>query len=434
MRTLSLTTLLSFVVACGDDGSTTDTTTTDTTDAPEPTDTTDTTDTTEPLVDCDSPGQICTVVGQPGSAQFSAVGIPASEGSLYLVQDVSFGPDGTMYILDFNNHRILKVGGDGILRLVTGTGMLGDGPEGSAFNAAWNHPTNMAFNPLEPNVLYVAAWHNSRINAIDLVANTLDWRVGTGGRIYTDGVDQAVAGLDLPAGIVFDEDGTLYIMDQANQVIREVGADGIIHTIAGTAPTVVAGVTTARFAGYAGDGGAAIGARFHASVGQAADPSSRMELKDGLLYVVDTDNHMVRYVDLAASTVDRFAGTYVENPADSTPGDWSIDNLPALGGYAGDGGPALDAQLNGPRDIAFGLDGELYIADTLNNCVRVVDTAGNIDTFAGTCDALLPGSDGEGVPATDALLHKPYGVTVDPATGDVYISDTYNHTIRRVAH
>ncbi len=423
------------LIACGENNEGTDTDThepvdTDTTD----TETTETdpvdTDTTPPVDPCTVSGNVCVVVGIPEIAQFAPDGLKGTKSPLYLVVDVEFGPDGTMYIIDFNNHRIRKMGADGLVQSVTGSGMLGDGPEGPALAAAWNHPTSMAFNPLDDNTLYVAAWHNSRINAVNLSAKTLDWWAGTGARSYIDGVPRETAAFDLPSGLVFDDSGELWITDQANQLIRHVLADGTVTTVAGTK-----GV-----AGYDGDSGPAASALFHASVGQAADPSSRMVFHEGNMYFVDTDNNVVRMLDPVAGTISKVAGTYIENPLDATPGNSLTDDKNAVGGFSGDGGPAMDAQLNGPRDLAFGIDGELYIADTKNNCIRVVDTNGNINTFAGTCDKAFACGDlvvgeygGDGGPAVDAMFCQPYGVAVD-VHGDVFVSDSLNHVVRKITH
>jgi DNA-binding beta-propeller fold protein YncE len=127
------------------------------------------------------------------------------------------------------------------------------------------------------------------------------------------------------------------------------------------------------------------------------------------MYVADTGNHRVRVIDMATGMIDTFAGN-------------------GTAAYAGDGGAAKDASLFGPTDLALGPDGELYVADTENSCVRVIED-GVIATFAGTCTE--PGFAGDGGAPTDALLSKPYGVSLDEV-GNVYIADTYNHRFRVV--
>lgn len=98
-------------------------------------------------------------------------------------------------------------------------------------------------------------------------------------------------------------------------------------------------------------------------------------------------------------------------------------------GIGGDGGPAVDALLNKPVDIRFDGLGRLYIADVENQRIRRVDADGTIATVAGTGE---PGSSGDGGPATDARVHDPWGIFVDPGTGDLLIGDSENHVVRRV--
>jgi sugar lactone lactonase YvrE len=349
---------------------------------------------------CDEPGVICRYAGQEdGLAGMGAEGSVATETFFYLPQDLTFGPDGNAYVLDWNNHRVRQIlTSDKTIHTFAGTGELGDGPEGPATSSKFNHPTNIAF--AADGTMYIAAWHNSRIVRVDASGN-LDQYCGDGKRAFWgDGGDCGVAELDLPSAVAFDDAGTLYISDMANQRIRTVGSDGIINTwgFDGTA-------------GYAGDGGPVSAAQMHATVGQDADPANRIVIADGILYLADTENQRVRYVDLATGIIDTFAGN-------GTPG------------YSGDGGSATSAAIWGPRDIAVGQDGELYIADTENSCVRMVQDD-VISTVAGICGE--PGFDGDIGPAADAHLQKPFGVAVD-ADNNLYIADTYNNVIRVVKH
>ncbi len=99
-------------------------------------------------------------------------------------------------------------------------------------------------------------------------------------------------------------------------------------------------------------------------------------------------------------------------------------------GYSGDGNPAISASLNNPFAVAVDTKGNLYIADTNNNVVRVVNSAGIITTFAGNGKANYSG---DGGPATKAELDFPDGVAVD-ASGNAYIADYLNHVIRKVTN
>jgi sugar lactone lactonase YvrE len=153
---------------------------------------------------------------------------------------------------------------------------------------------------------------------------------------------------------------------------------------------------------FAGDGGAATNASLAYPQVVALDAG-------GGLYVVDTGNNRIRKV-AASGLITTMAGN-------------------GAGAYTGDGGPATNASLNYPYGAAVDAAGNLFIADTYNNCIRKVAANGMIGTVAGNGGATYAG---DGGPATNAGLYYPYGVTVD-AAGNLYIADTYNSCIRKVA-
>lgn len=350
------------------------------------------------LADCkEASGTLCVFAGQPEVAMLSYDGEPARGNPLYLPQDMALGADGSAYLLDFNNHRIRKVAPDGLVQTIAGTGFLGDGPQGPALGAAFNHPTDLAFMPDDPNQLVVAAWHNSRIVIVDLARGEMRYHCGTGARSFSgDGGPALEAALDLPSSVAFDDEGALYISDQANQIVRRVDPEGTITTIAGRQ----------REPGYSGDGGPALEAQLHASVGQAADPSSRLTVHDGTLYLADTDNHVIRAIDLASGVISLVAGA------------------PEEPGFAD--GPAESARFDSPRDVEVGPDGALYVADTDNHCVRRI-ADGEVTTVIGVCGEA--GSGRENKLATESLLHRPYGIEL-AADGRIFVADTHNHVFR----
>jgi sugar lactone lactonase YvrE len=287
----------------------------------------------------------------------------------------------------------------------------------------------VAVDPTDPELVWVAAWHNSRINLLDPASNTMTWFAGTGGRFYgeadVDGdgtaLDDCV--LDLPSSIAFGDDGTLYFSDQANHVIRRITPDGTIETLAGEP----------RTPGFDGDGGPALEAHLHGHTDQKADPGSKLTVAGSDLYLADTVNGVIRRIDLDSGTIETVAGRYesagTATYTDAITGASYEADAGSVTGYSGDGGDALDARMNTPRDVAVGPDGELYVADTKNACVRVIRD-GIIDTFAGTCGE--QGFAGDEGLATDALFGEVFGVAVDHE-GHVYVADTSNQVIRRVA-
>jgi hypothetical protein len=348
-----------------------------------------------PIVQCDpAPGRICTFAGT-GDAGLGDEGLDPRQTELYLPQDVTIAPDKHVYVIDWNNHRIRKIE-DGVSRSVVGTGELGDAQDGEGAYSNLNHPTHMSVAP--DGSLVIAAWHNSKLMKFDPATEELTTICGNGMRAFGgDGGPAAMALLDLPTSTAFDAAGNMYITDQANQRVRVVDTDGIINTFVGTG-----------MAGFSGDGGPAADAQIKLPGGQAAPPAGRITVdKAGNLYIADSANNRIRMVD-PDGVISTIAGT-----GDPT--------------YGGDGGPATKASLSRPSDVEIDAEGNLYIADTDNSCVRKIDTDGVISTIAGKCGQ--PGYDGDGRDAGEALLDRPYGVALD-GDGNIYIADTHNHRIR----
>jgi hypothetical protein len=168
--------------------------------------------------------------------------------------------------------------------------------------------------------------------------------------------------------------------------------------------------------GYNGDDVPAVDMRIAQPFGQSADPGGRI-LFDlaGSLYFADAGNSLIRRID-PDGMVHRIAGLPPQN------------GIPQRG-YSGDGGPAKEAELNNPVDLALGPDGTLFFTDTYNSCVRAIDPEGNIYTAVGQCG--VPGDEGDGGPPTRALLRRPYGLELN-AKGVLIVSDTGNNRIRSV--
>jgi adhesin/invasin len=382
----------------------------------------------EPVDTTPQPGHVYNWAGT-GSPGYGATGGTPSHTQLYWPQDVVFAPDGTPYVLDWNNHRILAVDANGHFKLVVG---VADGDFGdpcinnlpdcqgvNATNAKLNHPTQVAFDPANGDMI-LAAWHNSEIFRLDLNTGLMDRICGDGSRGFNGDNQPAItAYVDLPVGVAFDPQGRLVFADQANQVIRMIDDNGMISSIAGTAP-IFNGVSWQKQPGFDGDGYAATLAHLHFEVGQVADPSGKICYDAvGNLYIADSQNHCIRVVD-TGGIIDRFAGVGKE------------------AGYDGDGGSALAAHLREPRDVAFDSNGNLYIADTGNHVVRMVTPAGVISTVAGhyrpggsdiapVAAATVRGE--SGALAAAITLTAPYGVTVD-SNDRLWICDTGNHVIR----
>lgn len=220
--------------------------------------------------------------------------------------------------------------------------------------------------------------------------------VGNGTVGYAgDGGPPILSQLNNPCKIAVDSSGNLYIADQNNFRIREV-SNGTINTIAGNGTS-----------GYSGDTGAATAANISAPCGVAVDKSGDVYFSQSS----PASNAAIREVS-ANGTINTVAGTTLG------------------GGFSGDSYLATDAQVNGPTGLALDTAGNLYIADTLNNRIRQIQTNNNIYTVAGNGDN-PPQSAGSGVIAWYTSLSNPEGVAVD-ASGNLYIADTFNHCVREV--
>jgi uncharacterized protein (TIGR03437 family) len=316
-------------------------------------------------------------------------GGPARSALLWAPRGVAAGSAGNLYVADTNNARVREISAGGTIATVAGDGTAGfSGDSGPAVGAGVSFPTCVALSA--SGELYVADAANHSVRKIS--ANGIITTVaGTGVAGYSgDGGPATEAKLYFPLGLALDRSGNLYIADAYNNVIRRVAPGGMIVTVAGRGNP-----------GYGGDGGAAVQALLSYPRGVALDSA-------GNLYIADTLNHRIRKVS-ADGTISTIAGR-------------------GGAGYDGDGGPAASAGLNQPSSIDLDAAGNLYIADTGNNAVRIVTPQGTIRTVAGTGVAGFSGDNGS---AVRAQLNAPQGVSAD-ANGNLFIADTENHRIRRV--
>ena len=213
---------------------------------------------------------------------------------------------------------------------------------------------------------------------------------------FGDGGPATSAQLVCPIGAMFDPQGRLLVADHGHNRIRRINADDTIETIVGAgSPPVSNG------GDFAGDGGPAVDAHLNSPAFLALDAA-------GNLYISDRDNDRVRMV-APDGTITTFAGN----------GDAA---------YGGDGGPAVDASLDYPLQLAVGPRGDVYIADDNHNRIRKVSTTGIISTVIG--DGSF-GSAGDGGPASKAQVNDPQGVVFD-ASGNLYVSEYGGNRIRRI--
>ena len=316
-------------------------------------------------------------------------GLPALTASLNLPAAVIADPRGGGVIAGLRNgHQIVRIGTDGKVTSVAGTGVnASSGDGGPARLAAIESPGGFAFD--QAGNLYFS---DSAANVIRRIGTDgiISAFAGNGKAAYAGDKGQAVqASLKQPTQIVFDASGNLLIADTGNHAIRLVAPNGIITTFAGVGNQAAGG-----------DGGLANQAGLYSPFGVAIDST-------GVVYIADTGSQRIRTVT-SDGIINIFAGRGVP-------------------GYGGDGGDPLRANFYNPTTLAFDASGQLYINDQTNYRIRRIQTDGRILSFAGTG---TKGAEGDGGIAKSANI-SPVALALD-ARNNLLIADGDNNRVRIV--
>jgi uncharacterized protein (TIGR03437 family) len=326
----------------------------------------------------DTTGKPTIVAGTYQKAGFAGDGTLATSAKLYGPSGVAPAPDGTLYISEYLNGRIRKVAPNGIITTIAGTNVPGfSGDDGPAASAQIHGPVGIDVDAA--GNIFFADYFNGRIRKIS-TSGVISTVAGFGTFAYSgDGASALQAGMT-PSELALGSGGTFYIADDGlpgfgnNRRVRMVAANGTVSTVAGNGGAV-----------DAGDGGAATSASFASVNGVAVDPA-------GNVYVAEYFSGIIRKVS-PDGTITTFAGS-------------------GGAGFAGDGGPALQALFNGPRGMTVDSSGNLYIADSNNRRIRKISGAPSI-----TSDGLVNGASfvrGGLVPGEIATV---FGVNLTASTG-----------------
>ncbi len=325
--------------------------------------------------------------GQPG---YAGNGGPRSAARIANPYGLVIGPDDALYFCEIDNHVIRRVGSDGVVSTVAGNGRAGfAGAGGPATNATLSEPYEVRFD--RAGNLWFVDMKNHAVQKVAARTGVLTTVAGTGEPGFSgDGGPATRARLNQPHSIQLDGDGNLFICDIGNQRLRRVDArSGQIATLAGTGargPTPDGG----RFADVPLNGPRAIDFD-----------------RDGNLWLALREGNAVYKLDLQAGTLQHVAGN-------------------GRKGFTGNGGPARDATLSGPKGLSIGPDGNVYLADTESHSVRRINLQrGTLELVAGT------GERGDG-PDGDPLacrMSRPHGIFVD-RHGAIWIGDSEAHRVR----
>jgi streptogramin lyase len=339
------------------------------------------------------------------------------------------------------------------IRTIAGNGKPGAGGDGGpAVEAQVNEPFGLCRGP--DGALYFCDTNNHRVRKID-ARGIITTVAGDGSKGYAGDGDAAVlAKMNEPYEVRFDANGFLYIVERLNHVVRRVDCrTGLIATVAGTGQE-----------GFSGDGGPATSAQFKQPHSIALD-------REGNLYTCDIGNNRIRKVDMKTGIIFTFAGTgekkavldgdqFAKSPLngpraidfDRNGNLWlalregnavyklsledagsihygTIRHMAGTGktGFTGNGGPAKEATLSGPKGLSVGPDGNIYFADTESHSIRMIDLkTGLLQLIAGT------GKKGDG-PEGDPLgcaMNRPHGILAEADA--LYIGDSVAHRVRKV--
>jgi hypothetical protein len=347
--------------------------------------------------------------------------------------------NGNVYVADQFNDTIRKITPGGVVSTLAGTPLAAGSADGTGASARFNGPAGVAVD--SSGNLYVSDTGNDTIRKITPGGVVSTYAGAPGGIGGSNDGTGAAAQFSGPAGITVDGSGNVFVADQINDTIRKIAPGGVVTTFAGLA------------AGAGASDGAGSTGRFRAPYGVRADSS-------GNVYVADTGNQTIRKIT-PGGTVSTLAGTVGHSGSADGQGTAASFNIPLGVGVDGSGnvyvadynndtirkitsggavttiagvvktggfvdGQGTGAQFYGPYDVVVDGSGNLIVSDEINNTIRKITSGGAVTTFAGIAQAGYADGTGDA-----ARFNRPTGVAVDHS-GNYYVADDYNYTIRKV--
>jgi len=328
----------------------------------------------------DTANNVVRIVANGVISNFAGTGTAGSSGDqLNGPQGLAVDSAGSLYIADTQNNRVRKVA-NGVITTFAGSGTAGFGGDGGAATSAQlNAPFGVAVDAA--GNLYIAEFSNNRVRKVSTNGN-IGTLAGNGVSGFSgDGLQATSAQLNGPQGVAVDSAGNVYIADTANNRVRKVAANGVITTVAGNGA-----------AGFSGDGNSAVNA-------QVGNPTAVATDSVGNVYIAD-GSARVRKLFLSG-LITTIAGTGTR-------------------GYSGDGGSAPNARLNGPSSLAVNAAGSIWVADTLNNAVRLLQFTGGGTTVS----AVTNGASNLNGPVAPGEVVVIYGSGLGPSPLAQYQTDS----------
>jgi hypothetical protein len=372
-----------------------------------------------------------------------AIGIP-SGGAAFLPAGVAVDSAGNLYVTDSGNNMILKITSGGGVTTLAGSAHFTGSVDGTGSAAWFKDPTGIAVD--SAGNVYVADTGNNTIRKITGggLVTTLAGLAGSLGS--ADGTGNA-ARFNAPWGVAVDSAGNLYVADRYNDTIRKITSSGVVTTLAGVVGRALTGDGPGSAAGFSSPGGIAVDSAGNLYVADYGNSTIRKITSGGVVTTLagsagvtgsaDGTGSAARFKNPSGVAVDSAGNVYVADTWNNTIRKiTSAGVVTTLAGLPGSDqtwadGTGSAARFDQPTGIAVDSAGNIYVADLLNDTIRKITSGGVVTTLAGLVQGgggTLGWNDGTGIAAE---FHYPSGVAVDSA-GNVFVADTYNSEIRKI--